>query len=382
MDRGKLYDAAVIGGGPAGSMAAFELSKKGFNVCIIEKKSFPRETLCGEFISREVTQALGSLGLMKTFLKLCPNPIHKFKLVFSNRKTLEAGLTFTAFGLSRSVFDSFILKQARKEGAVVLQPAEVKEIRRLREGYTLTVQKDERQIILQAKNVIAAYGRQTALDRKLNREFAAIKSHMNGVKLHVPEKYTPGFPKDEIHIYTGEGIYCGINRVDEGKVTICFLEDRTTFEAAPKMHLKFLIDNNWSLREIFSPEIFDVIDSSPIYGTGNIYFGKRNLVENGIFMAGDAAGVIAPLAGDGIAMAFQSGRLAAETLEKKLQNKLNTAEAEAFYSNEYKHLFSTRLRNAMFIQQALLNPDLAYPAFALSKVFPGLLRYLINSTRG
>lgn len=382
MDSGIKYDAAVIGAGPAGSVAALHLAKKGFNVCIIEKKSFPRETLCGEFISREVTQILDLLGLQKNFLKLCPNPIHRFKLVFTNGKTLASGLNFTGYGLSRSAFDNFMLKQAQKEGAKILQPLEVKEIKRLSDGYRLSLQRDNNQISLLARNVIAAYGRQSTLDRRLSREFAGVKSHMNGVKLHIPEKYTPGFPPDEIHIYAGDRIYCGINRVDEGKITICFLEDRSTFEAPPKVNLKHLIETNHSLRDIFTSEIFDVIDSFPIYGTGNIYFGKRNLVENGILMAGDASGVIAPLAGDGIAMACQSARLASEALSQKLQNKLSAREAEEFYSNEWKRLFSKRLRNAFLIQHAVLNPALNYPAFAVGKIFPALVRYLINSTRG
>ena len=46
-----------------------------------------------------------------------------------------------------------------------------------------------------------------------------------------------------------------------------------------------------------------------IFGTGNIYFGKKNLVENGIYMVGDASGIIAPLSGDGIGMAFESAKI-------------------------------------------------------------------------
>ncbi len=52
------YDVAVIGGGPAGSTAALYLSRKGFRTCIIEKHLFPRETLCGEFLSGEVIRII------------------------------------------------------------------------------------------------------------------------------------------------------------------------------------------------------------------------------------------------------------------------------------------------------------------------------------
>lgn len=377
-----IYDAAVIGGGPAGSSAALHLARAGLNVCLIEKKIFPRETLCGEFISREVTDILAALGLVDSFLKLCPNPINTLKFIFRDGKVLKAPLTFTGYGLSRGTFDSFILSQALKEGARILQPAEVKDIKIFNGHYVLSALTDKGVEELKAVTLIAAYGRQSPLDRTLNRNFTGVKSRMNGVKLHIPEEHAPGFPKDEIHIYAGSGIYCGLNRVNDGKLTVCFLEDRNHTEEAPRTNLRNLIIQNRGFREIFSPEIFDLIDSLPVYGTGNIYFGKRKAVESGIFMAGDAAQVIAPLAGDGIAMAFESARLASEAVVKIHRNELDKSKAEEFYNREREKLFSGRLRNAIILQKAVLNPALALPAYITAKIFPGILKYLINSTRG
>ncbi|MGE5353899.1 MAG: NAD(P)/FAD-dependent oxidoreductase [Acidobacteriota bacterium] len=376
-----IYDAAVIGGGPAGSTSALHLVRAGLNVCLIEKKIFPRETLCGEFISREATDLLHELGLFEGFLKLCPNPIQSLKFIFKNGKSLNAPLTFTGYGLSRGAFDNFLFTRALEEGVKEIQPAEVKDLRRVNEIFHLSLLGKSLNE-LKALQVIAAYGRQSPLDRVLNRDFAEMKSRINGVKMHIPEKYAPHFPKDEIHIYTGNGIYCGVNRVDNGKITVCFLEDRSQYFESPKSHLKDLLIQNDSFKNIFTPEIFDVIDSLPVYGTGNIHFGKRKAVEGGVFMAGDTARVIAPLAGDGIAMALQSARLASDAIIKLHRKELSAPEAEMFYRNEYKRLFSGRLRNAFLLQKAVLNPALSFPAYIAGKMFPGILKYLINSTRG
>lgn len=376
------YDAAVIGAGPAGSSAALHLASAGLNVCLIEKKTFPREILCGEFISREVTNTLTSLGLFDEFKELGANPIHSFKFIFKNGKALSSRLTFTGFGLKRGVFDTFIFSRALKAGASVLQPAEVKAVKRLNGLYILYVAAHEGLIKLQSRNVIAAYGKQNPLDKDLNRSFAGFKSRINGVKLHVPAEYLTDYPEDEIHIYSGDGIYCGVNKVDRGIVTVCFLEDRKSYEAPPKMHLRDLIIASRRFREIFTDEIFDFISSAPVYGTGNIYFGKKNPVENGILMAGDSAQVIAPLTGDGIAMAFQSAKLASEAVIQKHLGYFSGEQAEEFYIKEWRKLFSRRVGTAYLIQRTILNPLLAEAAYITAKMFPGILKYLINSTRG
>jgi menaquinone-9 beta-reductase len=73
------YDIAIVGAGPAGSTAALYLARMNFRVCVIEKMPFPRETLCGEFLSREVTRILGDLHLNEGFLSLQPNPLTSFR---------------------------------------------------------------------------------------------------------------------------------------------------------------------------------------------------------------------------------------------------------------------------------------------------------------
>jgi len=62
------HDISIIGGGPAGAMASLYLSNFGIESCIIEKKRFPREVLCGEFLSCEVVSSLKKLNLFNKFL--------------------------------------------------------------------------------------------------------------------------------------------------------------------------------------------------------------------------------------------------------------------------------------------------------------------------
>ena len=64
-----IYDALVIGGGPAGGTSALLLARAGWSVAVVEKAEFPRRKVCGEFISATTLPLLDELGLADAFLK-------------------------------------------------------------------------------------------------------------------------------------------------------------------------------------------------------------------------------------------------------------------------------------------------------------------------
>src|SRR5580704_6165585 len=64
------FDALVIGGGPGGATAALLLAKAGWSVGLVEKVSFPRRKVCGEFLSATNLPLLRHLGLAESFLEL------------------------------------------------------------------------------------------------------------------------------------------------------------------------------------------------------------------------------------------------------------------------------------------------------------------------
>ncbi|MGH9259286.1 MAG: NAD(P)/FAD-dependent oxidoreductase, partial [Acidimicrobiales bacterium] len=57
------HDVLVIGGGPAGSAAGFWLAKAGHDVCVLERKSFPRDKTCGDGLTPRAVHQLRAMGL-------------------------------------------------------------------------------------------------------------------------------------------------------------------------------------------------------------------------------------------------------------------------------------------------------------------------------
>jgi menaquinone-9 beta-reductase len=376
----KKYDIAIIGGGPAGSTAAMLLSKMGYSVAIIEKKSFPREVLCGEFISGEVIQFLKEHLLYEDFLKLSPNVITSFRLLSERGKELFSPLKFPAYGIKRSKLDNFLLSKGREQGAEIYQPAEVNGIIKLTNGYLLKIISESKENIpIESKIIIAAYGRQSILDKNLARNFYWKKSKLNGVKYHIDKIHFSEFNSKEIQIYSAPDIYCGLNYVDAETITLCFLYKRKGDQYSTKELLMQLTQKNNRFNSLLRKDFFDSLENHPVYGTGNIYFGKRDIVNEGIFYIGDAAGVIAPLVGDGIGMAVQSAGLLSDILSR---NNLVQDKAGYEYKKEWKEMFLRRITLAGVIQKSVLNNILRNPGINIVSMFPGALSSLIKYTRG
>jgi flavin-dependent dehydrogenase len=194
----KKYDIVIIGGGPAGSSAAMLLSKRGYSTVIIERKSFPREVLCGEFISKEVIEFLNENLLYKEFLELFPSPISSFRFSSENGKELYSVLKFPAYGIKRSKLDKFLLSKAIENGTGIFQPCEVTGIVKLNDSYLINlVAEDKERLTIESRIIIAAYGRQNVLDKNSGRDSYWKKSRLNGVKYHVDKNHLNNFNSSE-----------------------------------------------------------------------------------------------------------------------------------------------------------------------------------------
>ena len=375
-------DIVVIGGGPAGAAAAVYTARAGYSVCLVERHSFPRETLCGEFLSGEAIAVLRDLGLEQEFLSLAPSHITRFTLCPDRGPRLSETLGFTAYGMKRSTFDRMLLETARSHGVSIIQPADVESVMRLEEGFEFLCRTSEGLHTVRGRWAVGAYGRSSPLDRQLKRPFAGTRTGLNGIKFHVPASTLADVRSDEILICTGPGIYCGINHVDGGSATICFLEQRRGNAGSPRGRVRELAESNPGFARIMTPDALLAVDNAAIFGTGNIYFGPRSVVECGMLMVGDAARVIAPLAGDGISMALQGAQLLGRLFEQERRTPEGRDALEQRYRREWEKLFKVRVRTALLLQRVLLSTRLRRLTSSLLESAPSLLRTALKLTRG
>jgi flavin-dependent dehydrogenase len=324
-------DIIIIGGGLAGLIAAHQLSKAGKDVLLIEKKEYPFHRVCGEYISNEVRNFLIKEGLFPGEIE--PAEITKFRLTSVVGKQAEIDLDLGGFGVSRHFLDQFFYQKAREAGTQFLLQTQAEDL-------SYSPKEDLFEVKLQngnrvhAKHLLGAFGKRSKIDKQLDRSFMKTKSPYIGVKYHVRLDYA----RDVVGLHNFEGGYCGINRIEEDKFNLCYLGSRKQLRAfgnIPEMEKKIL-HKNPHLKAIF--ENADFLFEKPEV-INEINFSTKKPVEDHILMIGDAAGLITPLCGNGMAIAIHTGKLAAEAI---LQNK-DRPTIENQYTLLWNHHFKRRL---------------------------------------
>jgi len=362
-------EIAIIGGGLSGLIAAFLLAKSGREVLLIEKKSYPFHRVCGEYISHEVTDFLLDQGLFPEVLG--PSELTRFRLSSMHGKVAEMPLDLGGFGISRYAFDQFLYEKCLGVGVNFLLNTQVLDVTRTNEGlFHLSLDTGE---LISATVVLGAFGKRSKIDKVLQRSFMAERSPYIGVKYHVRTTHE----SDMVALHNFEGGYCGINQVENGIFNVCYLGDRQLLKehgsiAALETNVLF---KNPHLEKIFGEAEFlwekpEVINE--------INFCTKKPVENNILMLGDAAGMITPLCGNGMAIAIHTGKLAAEavlgnTSLEKIQNA---------YASSWQHYFQQRLFIGRTVQRLFGAAARSDFAVGLVNQVPYFARQIMKRTHG
>ena len=368
----KNNEVLIIGGGLAGLTAAIHMSKIGLQVTVIEKNEFPKHKVCGEYISNEVLTYLNWLNL--NIADLNPANITKLEFSITSGKTVKSVLPLGGFGISRFALDEYLYKKALKNGCEILQD-NVENIVFKNNQFIVTTTNNH---ILKSKIVIGAFGKRSNLDQKMNRDFINKKSHWLAVKAH----YSGDFPNDLVGLHNFKGGYCGVSKVENNSINICYLADYKTFKQFKNIeeYQKNVVFENPHLKLIF--EKSSLLFEKPLT-ISQISFKKKQAVENHILMIGDTAGLIHPLCGNGMAMAIHSAKIASELVCKFYINEIKSRkELEEKYINEWNVNFRERLKMGRFLSNLLQKQKLSAVLMRLLIIFPFLLPKIIKKTHG
>jgi len=387
----KKFKVVVVGGGPAGSAAAFTLAAAGVEVCVIDKSAFPRDKLCGGLLT---------LRSKKTFQKVFDadwTPVIQahsggaqfyFKNKLLNSVTDYKEISFTC----RREFDAFLLNLAEKRGAKIILD---KQVASVNTGDSTLKLSDGQEIGFDI--LIGADGVNSVVAKSLFGDSFNRATIGFGLEMEVPLS-------KEIQTIKDPEIYFGLLDWGYGWV----FPKRGTLTAGvggllrvnPKMKEDF---------EAFLKSRFGHVPSAKIKGHF-IPFGdfRRAPGKGNILLCGDAAGLVEPITGEGIAFAMLSGFYAAESAKEAI---LAAREQSAFdgYLARYATIAKTfqqanKLRHLVFpkVCQKLLSKALSksesiprrqmdlmadelsyreYAGFLLAKGVTGPIKSLVKTFR-
>jgi flavin-dependent dehydrogenase len=326
---GRRVPALIAGGGPAGSAAGIALARSGIETEIVERHRAPQDVVCGGFLGWDALAALRSLGVDPAALGA--RPIARLRLV-SARDEVEAALPHPAAGLSRKRLDAVLLEAAEQAGAKVWRGLAVRSadlpgrILRFDGGEELG---GDALLIATGKHELRGAGRprDTSADpiglRTALAPSARLESRLEGVI--------------ELHLF--DGGYAGLLLQEDGQANLCLSAARGRLKAAGG------IESLIAKLADALPALADRLREGRTAGwsaiSGVPYGWRAEGTAPGIYRLGDQAAVIASLAGDGIAIALNSGIEAAASI------------ASGRPAEEYQRAFSRRARRPIEAAEAL-----------------------------
>ena len=370
------FDIAIAAGGLAGLCLSIQMARGGYKVLLCEKERYPFHKVCGEYIAMESWKFLESLGVPLTDLRL---PIIKrLQISDCNGKLLKHQLSPGGFGISRFTLEATLADIARSLNVTLLEQTKVTDINYELNSHSIKTTSGS----FKATIVSGSWGKRSNLDIKLNRPFVqpnpSQNTHYIAVKYHIETN----FPDDLIELHNFNNGYCGISKVDNDPFCLCYLTTAQNLQqnqnSIPKLEENILAKNP-QLRNYFTQSRFLYEDPLTI---SQLNFTRREVVNDHIFMIGDAGGLITPLCGNGMSMAMHASKFLAEIANEFLKKRITRDQAERLYQETWHHHFNKRLKAGRVFQGLFGKPSVTNAAVGILRQFPTLTNKLVRLTHG
>lgn len=362
------FDVVIVGAGPAGCAAAYMLAGNGLKIALIDKESFPRDKICGDALGGDVAKQFHRMSetlsqKFEQFEKKIPSngvrfitPKHQqLDICFTKPKDAFGG----GFVAKRIDFDNFLFSEtANLTDISIFQNEKITSVTNAADKIILK----SATISFEATMVLAADGAQSILNKKLTGNVvekehfcAGVRQYYSNVKEFHPENHI------ELHFY--REILPGYLWVfplpgNQANVGLGML---SSVVSKKKMNLKTELAKLLETQPLLKQRFKDAIPLTEVQGFGlPLGSKKRTLSGNRFLLLGDAAGLIDPFTGEGIANAIRSGRIAAShTLKAFKENdfsaKINNRYDREIYSKMWNEFRFGHSLQKLFRYPAIIN---------------------------
>lgn len=332
-----VFDAAVIGAGPAGSATATHLARAGFAVLLLDRARFPRPKPCAEYLSPGAVDALDRVGALRPVLAEGPARLSGMRVVgldgrgFTGRFLRGAGL-----GVPRERLDLHIAAAAEGAGARVLQGVTFEALGPASGGVSVRARSGTRPVTFRARIAIGADGlnsrvaHQLGLARRGGPGRMALVAHARGV----------GGMGDLGEMHVGPKGYVGLAPLGDGLVNLAVVvdlaKDRLRVPLSATLHEQ--LARFPALRERLAGAQL----ASPVRAVGPFARSTRRASAERALLVGDAADFYDPFTGEGVYAALRGAELVAEHAARSLETDRLGAKDLAGYDRARRQAFAAK----------------------------------------
>ncbi len=374
-----MLDVLIAGAGPAGAIAARALALRGARVLLVDRDAFPRDKLCGDTLNPGAVRLLADIGLtggaLEKGLAIAGMRVTgpgRSSDVVARYKDGHRGVSVLRRDLDMWLVAQAIAAGARFEPGWVAQSALT-----IESGPTTAVRglvlRDSAGTVtrMPASVTIAADGRRSAVAKSVGLCTQPL----------APRRWAYGsyFPADtaadgeifgEMHVRSGW--YAGVVRVPGDRVNVCVVIDQPPAGRPPIDLMRDYLAADPELGRRFGAQE----PLGPVSILGPLAVDASAPGVPGLFTAGDAAGFIDPMTGDGLNLAMRGALLAADESMRVLESGDWDGAVERL--NERRHReFGTKLRFNRFVRGLTSSTAGVHTAGWAARVAPGLVRRVI-----
>lgn len=361
----RVWDAVVVGAGPAGSTTARELARSGFAVLLVDKASFPRNKVCGCCLNGSALAVLDQLGLGRIPGACGAVPLDQFHLSSGNRSArirLPAGVA-----LSRWAFDSALIQAAVDAGVTFLPAATVKPGTHENGIHTLTVSSPHPPIA--TRLIIAADGLNGSFSQVIGERHAIVSDSRIGggaIADSAPAFYASG----TIFMAVAAGGYVGLVRLEDGRLDVA-----AAFDAGLVREQGGLAS---AANTVLKTAGMPVIPEAPWRGTPALTRTGRRLAGPRWFAVGDATGYIEPFTGEGMAWALAGAAALAPIAAQAIRVHDWDVQLESRWETAFQQVIRQRQGTCRLVARVLRSPTVCRVAITALSLVPRLATPIIT----
>ncbi len=353
------FDCIVIGGGPAGCAMALDLNQRGYDVALCDQAKFPRDKVCGEFISPGADPLLEGLGVLASIEANSPKRLKGVAISSYESEELgidyppskKTGLRPSSLSVPRYQLDALLLERVRYAGVKVFEQHKVTNFI-FDNGCVAGVRgwdENKTSYKIRSRVVVDAGGRNAFSLKKfgLKRESRynckiAFSSHWQGVRL----------PEDYCYMHVSRPGYTGISSLGGGRANVVLVVDRSTLNGEnPEDFYHRVLMNNCRRSKML--ECGERVE--PVRSVESLAFAVKPVPCGGLVLVGDAMGFIDPFTGEGIYLSLRSSQIAGEVIHSGFKSSDFSRELLSVYELRRQKEFRGKVLLSRILQGLIYN---------------------------